>query len=194
MFDFDAETVAMASTLAGAIFSGGSFMWKKLVKPAIRFLDDQEDLKKSIETIKGEVTPNGGGSMKDALNCLRETCGNIERNQKVLDQRSKAALHYHDRALFEVASFGRMSWVYAKFEVLTKDSDGPSKGFDWVNIVDEKEREEFVKELTSCLEMNRKIDIVTSSIDNDKIHFLGYPYRITDKEHEGFLIHLYKEN
>ena len=42
--------------------------------------------------------------------------------------------------------------------------------------------------------MNRKIDIVTSSIDNDKIHFLGYPYRITDKEHEGFLIHLYKEN
>ena len=28
MFDFDAETVAMASTLAGAIFSGGIFMWK----------------------------------------------------------------------------------------------------------------------------------------------------------------------
>ena len=55
-------------------------------------------------------------------------------------------------------------------------------------------QQEFVKELTSCLEMNRKIDIVTSSIDNDKIHFLGYPYRITDKEHEGFLIHLYKEN
>ena len=191
---FDAETITFASAIAGALASVGAFMWKKLVKPAIKFLDDQEDLKKSIQTIKSEVTPNGGGSMKDALNCLRDTCGNIERNQKVLDQRSKAALHYHDRALFEVDRFGRMSWFNEQFEILTRGSDGPKKGFDWVNIVDEKDREEFVKELTSCLDMNRKIDIVTKSISESNVHFLGYPYRITDKEHEGFLIHLYKEN
>lgn len=169
-------------------------MWKKLVKPAIKFLDDQDDIKKSIETIKGEVTLNGGGSMKDAVNCLKSTCENIERSQKVLDQRSKASLHYHDRALFEVDSFGRMKWFNDKFEILTKDDDTPREGFDWVNIVDESEREEFVKEVTSCLEMCRKIDIVTKSIKDDTIHFLGYPYRITDKDHEGFLIHIYKEN
>ena len=194
MFGFDAETITWATTLAGAVASAGVFMWKKLVKPAIKFLDDQEDLKNSIETIKSEVTPNGGGSMKDALNCLRTTCGNIEKTQKVLDQRSKAALHYHDRALFEVDSYGRMSWFNERFEQLTMDSDNPKEGFDWVNIVDESEREEFVKEMTSCLEMCRKIDIVTNSIKNQQIHFLGYPYRITEKEHEGFLIHLYKEN
>ena len=192
MFSLDAESITIASTLAGAIFSGGVFMWKKLVKPAIKFLDDQEDLKKSIETIKGEVTPNGGGSMKDAINCLRGTCQNIERSQKVLDQRSKASLHYHDRALFEVDSFGRMKWFNEKFELLSDNS--PKEGFDWVNIVDESEREDFVKEVTSCLEMCRKIDIVTKSIEEDSIHFSGYPYRITEKEHEGFLIHIYKEN
>ena len=177
MFSLDAESITM---------------WKKLVKPAIKFLDDQEDLKKSIETIKGEVTPNGGGSMKDAINCLRGTCQNIERSQKVLDQRSKASLHYHDRALFEVDSFGRMKWFNEKFELLSDNS--PKEGFDWVNIVDESEREDFVKEVTSCLEMCRKIDIVTKSIEEDSIHFSGYPYRITEKEHEGFLIHIYKEN
>ncbi len=194
MTSFDAETITWATTLAGAVFSAGVFMWKKLMKPAIKFLDDQEDLKKSIETIKSEVTPNGGGSMKDAINCLRTTCGNIEKTQKVLDQRSKASLHYHDRALFEVDSFGRMSWFNEKFEKLTMDSDSPREGFDWVNIVDEDKREEFVKEVTSCIEMCRKIDIVTNSIKNDSIHFLGYPYRITDRDHEGFLIHIYKEN
>jgi len=192
MFNFDAETITIATTAAGALLSGGMFMWKKLFKPAIKFLEDQEDLKNSIETIKGEVTPNGGGSMKDAINCLRSTCQNIERSQKVLDQRSKASLHYHDRALFEVDSFGRMKWFNEKFELLSDNS--PTEGFDWVNIVDESEREDFVKEVTSCLEMCRKIDVVTKSIKEESIHFLGYPYRITEKEHEGFLINIYKEN
>lgn len=194
MFTFDAESLAMASTIAGIVTSVSIFMWKKLVKPAINFLDDQEDLKKSIETIKGEVTPNGGGSIKDAVNCLKQTCENIEKTQQVLDQRSKAALHYHDRALFEVDKFGRIKWYNEKFGMLTEDEGSPTEGFDWVSIVDESQREEFVKEITSCLEMCRKVDVETKSISNHTIHFVGYPYRIADKDHEGFLIHLYKEN
>lgn len=194
MFTFDAESLAMASTVAGVITSLSIFMWKKLVKPAINFLDDQEDLKKSIETIKGEVTPNGGGSIKDAVNCLKSTCKNIEKTQQVLDQRSKAALHYHDRALFEVDKFGRIKWFNEKFGLLTEDEGSPTEGFDWVSIVDESERENFVKEITSCLEMCRKMDIETKSISSHTIHFVGYPYRIADEDHEGFLIHLYKEN
>jgi hypothetical protein len=194
MFEFTAENLAMISTAGGIVSSICFFLWKKLVKPAINLMDDHQEIKKSIDIIKNEVTPNGGGSMKDALNCLRTTCSNIEISQKVLDQRSKASLHYHDRALFEVDKLGRISWFNEKFELIAEDCDSPREGFDWVNIVDESEREEFVKELTSCLEMCRKIDIVTSSISDHKIHFLGYPYRITDREHEGFLINIYKEN
>jgi hypothetical protein len=194
MLDLNAESLAIAGSLAGIISSCGIFMWKKLVKPAIKFLEDQEEIKQSIKTIKSEVVTNGGSSIKDVVNCLTVTCENIEKTQKVLDQRSKASLHYHDRALFEVDKFGRMSWFNERFELLASNGDQPKEGFDWVNIVDEGEREDFVKETTSCIEMCRKIDIVTNSIDNEKIHFLGYPYRITEKEHEGFLIHLYKEN
>ena len=194
MFDLNAENLAMISTAGGILSSVTFFLWRKLIKPAINLMDDHQEIKKSIDIIKGEVTPNGGGSMKDALNCLRKTCTNIERSQKVLDQRSKASLHYHDKALLEIDRFGRLSWYNEKFEVFSKGCDNPKEGFDWVNIVDEAEREEFVKELTSCLEMNRKIDIVTNSISNERVHFLGYPYRITDQDHEGFLINIYKEN
>ena len=194
MFTLDAEFLAMASALASIVTSISVFLWKKLLKPAIKLMDDHEEIKKSIDIIKGEVTPNGGGSIKDAVNCLRETCKNIETTQKVLDQRSKASLHYHDRALFEVDKLGGMKWFNERFESLTEDNGTPTEGFDWVSIVDESEREEFVKEVTSCLEMCRKIDIETKSVHDQTIHFLGYPYRITDKEHEGFLIHLFKEN
>jgi len=194
MFTLDAESLAMASTLAGIITSITVFLWKKLLKPAIRLMDDHEEIKKSIDIIKGEVTPNGGGSLKDAVNSLKQTCKNIETTQKVLDQRSKASLHYHDRALFEVDKLGGMKWFNERFESLTEDNGTPTEGFDWVSIVDESEREDFVKEVTSCLEMCRKIDIETKSVHNQTIHFLGYPYRIADKDHEGFLIHLFKEN
>ncbi len=194
MFTLDAEFLAMASALASIVTSISVFLWKKLLKPAIKLMDDHEEIKKSIDIIKGEVTPNGGGSIKDAVNCLRETCKNIETTQKVLDQRSKASLHYHDRALFEIDKLGGMKWFNERFESLTEDNGTPTEGFDWVSIVDESEREEFLKEITSCLEMCRKIDIETKSVHDQIIHFLGYPYRITDKEHEGFLIHLFKEN
>jgi transcriptional regulator with PAS, ATPase and Fis domain len=190
----DAESLAIMGSVAGIISSCGIFMWKKLVNPAIKFLKDQEEIKQSIKTIKSEVITNGGSSIKDAINCLTVTCESIEKSQKVLDQRSKASLHYHDRALFEVDKFGRMSWFNEKFELLSELNGDSNEGFDWVNIVNESEREDFVKETTSCIEMCRKIDIVTNSVNNEKVHFLGYPYRITEKEHEGFLIHLYKEN
>ena len=191
---FTAESIALIGTAASTLFAFFMFLYKKLIKPAIKLMDDHEDIKKSIGIIKAEVTPNGGGSIKDAVICLKETCQNIERNQKVLDQRSKASLHYHDRALFEIDKFGSMKWHNDKFELLTKDEGSPTEGFDWVSIVDESKREDFVTEVTSCVEMCRKIDIQTTSINNDTIYFLGYPYRIADKDHEGFLIHLYKEN
>jgi len=194
MFTFDAESLAMVSTLAGIVTSMSIFLWKKLLKPAIQLMDDHEEIKKSIDTIKNEVTPNGGGSMKDAVNCLKDTCQRIEITQKVLDQRSKAALHYTDRPLFETDSFGRATWSNQSFRDLTNDNGDFTEGLDWISIVDEDSREEFLKEFNSCIEMCRRVDIETESVNGQKIHFLGYPYRISEKSHQGFLIHLYKEN
>ena len=193
MFAFDAESLAMVSTLAGIVTSISIFLWKKLLKPAIQLMDDHEEIKKSIDTIKNEVTPNGGGSMKDAVNCLKVTCQRIEITQKVLDQRSKAALHYTDRPLFETDSFGRVTWSNQSFRDLTNDDDF-SEGLDWISIIDEDSREEFLKEFNSCIDMCRRVDIETESVNGQKIHFLGYPYRISEKSHQGFLIHLNKEN
>ena len=186
------EAAALAS-LAGAIIAVFIFL-RKVIKTSKIFLKDQEEVRKSIETIKGEVTLNDGSSMKDAIHCLRDTCQRIEVTQKVLDQRSKAALHYTERPLFETDSVGGVTWSNESFQKLTKDNGDLSQGFDWISMVNEEEREEFLTEFNSCVEMCRKIDIETESVDGNKIHFLGYPYRISEKSHQGFLIHLHKEN
>ena len=185
-----------AATIGTILGLGGSliiFLWR-VFKVSRVFLKDHEYLKDSIETIKSEVTPNGGGSMKDAINCLKDTCQRIEVTQKVLAQRSKAALHYTGRPLFETDKTGRVTWSNESFQELTKDNGDFTEGLDWICIINEEEREEFLKEFNSCLRMCRRVDIETESVHGQKIHFLGYPYRISEKSHEGFLIHLYKEN
>ena len=186
------EAAALAS-LTGATIAVFIFL-RKVIKTSKIFLKDQEEVRKSIETIKSEVTFNDGGSMKDAIHCLKDTCQRIEVTQQVLDQRSKAALHYTERPLFETDQVGRVAWSNESFQELTKENGDFSKGLDWISIINEEERAEFLKEFNSCIEMCRRIDIETKSVDGNKIHFLGYPYRISEKSHQGFLIHLHKEN
>tara|TARA_R110000796_G_scaffold228892_1_gene346125 strand:- start:394 stop:969 length:576 start_codon:yes stop_codon:yes gene_type:complete len=186
------DTVTLVFTGLSGIAAFAVWVYKKLIKPTQQFLDDQEDIKKAIKTIESEVVTNGGSSIKDAVNSLKRTCYNIERNQKVSDQRSKASLHYHEFPLFEVDNKGRIVWYNKEFSNI-QDNEGDLKGYDWISMIAEEEREEFIKEFSSCVEMCRKLDIETVSMQGSEIHFVGHPYRVSEDDHEGFLIHLNKE-
>ena len=79
------EAPALASLL-GAIGSAVLFLWR-IFKAITRAEQKQLALQKSVEAIKSEVTPNGGGSIKDLVLKLDRTCERIETRQKVIDQR-----------------------------------------------------------------------------------------------------------
>ena len=69
----------------------------------------------SVNDIKKELTTNGGSSLKDAIISMGKSCERIEERQKVIIQRTKAALHYSGAALFETDEDGRMTWSNANF-------------------------------------------------------------------------------
>ena len=184
------EVIAIVLPLLGAIGGLFAFVWKKLIKPANGFLKDNEKIKASIQTIKEEVVTNGGRSLKDAVVCLKATCERIEDRQIVINQRSKASLHYQNEALFETDEDGKLIWINDKFYQVTGETLTNMEGYNWVTIIDEPEREGFLKEFLSCIEMCRKVDIETTSMSGKTIRFVGYPYKITDKAHQGFLVHL----
>ena len=62
------------------------------------------------------------------------------------------------------------------------------EGFDWVNLFIEEERDEVMHEFHSCLEMNRRFNKTTRLQNGKEVRLLGYPYRISEHEHGGFLI------
>lgn len=171
-----------------------TLIWKKFLKPIVKLCKNQDFFLESVNDIRKELTTNGGSSLKDAIISMRESCGRIENRQKVIIQRTKAALHYSNVALFETDETGRLVWSNANLCDLTKDIVNSLEGFDWINLFKEEEREEVLGEFESCLSMNRRFSKVTQMQNGKTIRLLGYPYRISDLEHGGFLISITQEN
>jgi hypothetical protein len=189
MLDFkNPEHITLIFSVVGGIGTFFSLVWVKVVKPTLKFVRGQEEVHQSINTIKKELTTNGGNSLKDAVLDLKSTMSRMEKRQKVIEQRTKAALHYNDSILFETDDHGRLTWTNDKFYELTQDVINSVDGYDWLNYVAEEDRQDLFDELKSCLKMSRKLVKTVKSIDNKTVKMTGFPYRINEKEHGGFLI------
>lgn len=184
----DPEHVTLIFSLLGGLGTFFSLVWVKAIKPIIKMLQNQENVMKNLSEIKKELSTNGGGSLKDSIIEMKGTCNRIETRQKIIEQRTRAALHYNNIALFETDDHGRLIWTNNSFYELTSDSLNSVDGYDWLTYIHEDEREDFFTEFRSCIDMNRKFVKITKNCDNKSIKIVGFPYKINDNVHGGFLI------
>lgn len=184
------EQITFIFSLLGGIITFLSVLWVRVARPVFKLVDNQENITVIVETIKKELTTNGGNSIKDAIIELKGTCARIENRQKVIEQRTKAALHYNDANLFETDEHGRLTWTNSNFYELTKDAISNVEGYDWLTYIKDSERDQFFMEFKSCLAMNRKFSKISTSCKEEKIQFVGFPYKIDDNTHGGFIIQL----
>lgn len=182
------ESLTFLFSLIGGIGTFLSLIWVKVVTPVIKLMNNQELVGKAITDIKKELTTNGGNSLKDAIIDLRTTCHRMETRQKIIEQRTRAALHYSLVSLFETDSEGRIVWANENFSKLTAGKLQNAEGYDWVSYIEEEERDDFLHEFKSCLEMNRKFSRVSKTCDGKYVQMIGFPYRINDHEHGGYLV------
>jgi len=164
--------------------------WKKIIIPVNKIFETNEELKLSVEQIKSEVTTNGGKSIKDTVNSLRATCETIEKRQRVIDQRTRASLHYLDAGLFETDKDGRLIWTNEAFYKVTGKSQSDMEGFDWLSFLHEDDRDHVIHEFESCLKMARKFYIETKTLEGKAIILSGYPYKVGEDQHGGYLINI----
>jgi PAS domain-containing protein len=189
MIDFkDPEHITLIFSILGGLGTFFSLIWVKAIRPTIKILQSQENVIKTLETIKKELSTNGGNSLKDSIIDLKGTCSRIETRQKVMEQRTKAALHYNNIALFETDDQGRLVWTNNSFYELTSDHINSVDGYDWLTYIDEEDREDFFTEFKSCVNMNRKFVKLTKSCDGKSVKLVGFPYKINDEKHGGFLV------
>lgn len=186
------DNIGLLTTILGSLGTILSLIWMKVIKPIIKLIQNQENIINAINDVKKELTTNGGNSLKDAIIDLRKTCHRIEIRQRIIEQRTKAALHYSNIPLFETDQEGRLVWHNSNFFNLVKSHS--VEGFDWLNFIKEEEREELLEEFKSCLKYNRKFIKITQTEDEKKLKIVGYPYRISESEQGGFLVSISETN
>lgn len=184
----DVEIITIILSSLGGAGTLLSVFWLKFIKPILKVVNNHDEIVKSIDFIRKELTTNGGNSLKDSILDLKKVCHSIETRQRVIEQRTKAALHYSNVALFETDSKGRLVWNNAQLCDFVKDKAINMEGYDWLTIITEDDREELLNEFQSCLNMNRKFSKIATTQNGKNVRMLGYPYRITDSEHGGFLV------
>lgn len=180
------EYIPVVLSILGGVGTLFSVIWVKLVHPLVKLISHQEKVNESINTIRSELTTNGGNSLKDAIIDLRKTCHRIEIRQKIIEQRTKAGLHYSNAPLFETDNNGRLIWNNGLFFDFVGSHN--VEGYDWLNFIQEDDREDLLIEFRSCLNTNRKFDKQTKTNEGKDINIIGFPYRISDSEHGGFLV------
>jgi hypothetical protein len=62
------------------------------------------------------------------------------------------------------------------------------EGYDWLAYIEEHDREDFFTEFQSCINMNRKFIKITKNCDGQCIEIVGFPYKINEESHGGFLV------
>lgn len=194
MFDLNAELAAIALSILGGLGTGLSLLWVKVINPLVSLINNQDYFKKAVEEIKKELQTNGGNSLKDAVIKLGSTCDRIEKRQKIIEQRTKASLHYSNVALFETDCEGRLIWNNNHLCDVIVKSASSLEGYDWINCINEEEREEVLAEFLSCIRMNRKFNRTTKTVDDKNIRMIGYPYKISEDTHGGFLVSISQIN
>lgn len=194
MLDIHPELLAIILGSLGGLGTVFTLFWKKVISPLVKLCKNQDFFVESVQEIRKELKTNGGNSIKDAIINLRDTCQRIENRQRVIVQRTKAALHYSNVPLFETDETGRLVWSNANLCEITKNIVNSLEGFDWINLFKEEEREEVMNEFQSCLKMNRRFSKDAELQNGTQVRLLGYPYRISDQEHGGFLISLTEKN
>jgi len=184
------KVITIILTVLGSMGPVVTWMWVRVVRPLLSVAKNQDEVLKAVAAISSEIRSEDGTSLKETVQDVGMTCRRIEGRQKILEQRTKAALHYTGTPLFETDKRGRIVWSNALFCKLVGDSNLLLEGYDWLTLINDDEREETLTQFRSCLDTNRKFTKDTETQEGLKIRMVGYPYRISEDEHGGFLVNI----
>jgi len=128
-----------------------SVTWKYIIKPIHKFAHKTAEVAEMLPAISvmvKEYQPNGGSSMRDAID-------RIESSIQVVNQRLKGYASSDGLAHFECDADGKVTWVNRTFCEVTGLTESEATGNGWVLSVDEVERDDVQLEWRNAVKDNR---------------------------------------
>lgn len=114
-----------------------------------------------VKSIKLEVMPNGGSSLRDSVARTEATV-----NLLVGQVRARADADV-DTATLDCDGDGRVEWLSRALMTWTQRTSDELKGHGWISSIHPSEREDVAEEWARCIKYNRQFDSAFRLIDRD---------------------------
>jgi len=134
---------------AAAATAAAVTLWKSAVVPTYRFARDFAAVFESLDVIKKQLVPNGGSSLRDAID-------RIENRISMTEQRAKLLCMDAPVAIFEADASGNFIHVNRTMTRWTGRNTEDFKGTGWINTIPHPDRFEVFEEWTKAVAQNRE--------------------------------------
>jgi len=169
------------SSAAGTIYG----FYRLVVKPLYALLKKLRSSFEILEKMHEEFKPNGGTSLRDAVNRIEA--------KLLIEQHARRALSMAmDVGMFETDGQGMCTWVNQYYTDLTGLATEDAKNFGWVTGLFEADRERVVEEWASAVDQKRvfKLDFGmfnSRSAEYTKVQCTAFPITNIRGEVFGFV-------
>lgn len=133
----------------GIIMAAAITVWKRALLPLWRFANNTADIFNSLEYIKHELSPNGGGSIRDAVD-------RIEAKLIISEQRYKLLTMDSPFSVFETDATGDFLHVNRTYCRWAKCSSTDLEGKGWLNFLSAAERQRIFQEWQTAVAHERE--------------------------------------
>ena len=151
-------TIAAVVGYVSAISAGAWALWRKVLRPMIDIVSSRykalnaiPDIQNSLRLISEQLVPNGGASLRDAIDRL-------EVNQVLMGQKQGLMLSSSRISLMTIAPDGMVLDVTDPFCEMLDRSKDELLGNNWISAVHPDDREQLQSEWADAVEAHRSIN------------------------------------
>lgn len=186
MLDFtNVEHLAALVAVLGGAFAAIMFIWKKIIIPSIKWLTRVHSVFEKVDFIANELKPNGGSSLRDAIDILRN---NLEKS----NQRQRLLMMDSETAIFETDPQGQCTFANNAYLELVGRPFEEISGNGWVVAINPKDREKVYEAWKDAISQDRIFELdnfryqTPEGIDTE-VFCRAVPMRIINKGNIGWI-------
>lgn len=147
-------------------------------------MDELRDLYSQIKVISEEFRPNGGSTLRDAIN-------RIEKKITLQEQKTRAILQSLPVGTWTSDSSGKFIAINKSFCQIVKRLESEMLGDNWMNWLHADDREDVWEEWQSSIRLSRDFDSTFRFVLPDgtiqRVHAVAYQLKDEKDQQIGFL-------
>lgn len=192
------ELIFTVIIAASTVFYGAYKLWRKIRIKIIakheeekKRREQEQEARQVINEIYKQLKPNGGSSLRDAIDSIDSRLYRVERQQLVHNQVQQLIMLDSGLAVFETDTDGECVKTNRTFQNLVGRSQDELLGNGWINCIEDNARRDVFKEWHEAVQQEREIHMTWTLVDNRynriEVNCKGFPLRDANGNVTGYM-------